>query len=197
MLSLTSSLSQVAAFAASVVALHAGPPPGWNFAGKAQEYDCNVDAASVYLKAKEGVKPTAFASVSQDFNAAPYAGKRVRLTANLKSENVQQWGGLWMRVDDANRPHNGYSSSVAFDDMQDRPIKGTTAWRNYSVVLDVPPGATGIYIGFLLAGPGTLWMTASKVEIVGADVPVTGKPIPPPVLNPYPHLTFEKRNPQQ
>ncbi len=50
---------------------------------------------------------------------------------------------------------------VAFDNLhdgiKDRSIKGATGWQNYSVVLDVPEGATGIYIGFLLAMHDGLW----------------------------------------
>ena len=181
------------ALAASVWALQAAPPAGWVFAGRPQEYDCNTDSTSTYLKSKEGVKPTAFASMTHDFSAAPYIGKRIRFSANLKSDAVQGWGGLWMRVDDANRPSHGYPSSVALDDMHNRPVKGTAAWQHYSIVLDVPPGATGIYIGFLLAGQGTLWLSGSKVEIVGPDVPVTAKPLDqPPALEPFPkNLSFQ------
>ena len=109
----------------------------------------------------------------QQFNAARYLGKRIRLSANLKSDGVKEWGGLWMRVDDGR-------DSLAFDNMhkgpKDRSIKGTTDWQTYSVVLDVPERATDIYIGFLLSGSGTLWANAIKFEIVGSDVLVTGRP---------------------
>jgi hypothetical protein len=112
----------------------------------------------------------------QQFNAARYLGKRIRLSANLKSDDVKEWGGLWMRVEDARPPEGGYPLLLAFDNMQDRSIKGTTGWQTYSVVLDVPERATDIYIGFLLYGPGTLWASGIKVEIVGSDVLVTGRP---------------------
>jgi len=42
----------------------------------------------------------------------------------------------------------GKETGVAFDNMQDRAIKGTTDWRRYEVVLDVPEDATGIAPGF-------------------------------------------------
>jgi hypothetical protein len=204
MLSLTSSWKRVAALTASAFALQAAPG-GWVFEGKTQEYESSLDAAAPYngqpalcIKSKSGAKPTSFASMRQPeaFSAAPYAGKRIRLTANLKSEDVQGWGGLWMRIDDAHRPRNGFATSLALDDMhnglKDRSIKGTTGWQNYSVVLDVPPEATGIYIGFLLTGTGTLWMNGYKLEIVGSDIPVTARPLPPPPLDLFPKLSFEK-----
>jgi len=121
----------------------------------------------------------------QSFSATQYIGKRLRLSGYLKSDSVTSWGGLWMRIDDAHQTRNGYPASVGFDNMhdgiKDRSIKGTTGWQNYSVVLDVPEGATGISIGFLLDGPGTIWLSNSKVEVVGNDVPVTGRaPNSPP-----------------
>jgi hypothetical protein len=47
-----------------------------------------------------------------------YLGKRVRFSAAVKTEDVQSWAGLWMRVDKG-------SQTVEFDNMQDRPLKGT------------------------------------------------------------------------
>ena len=38
----------------------------------------------------------------QNFAPAQYAGKRIRLSANIKTEGVTSWSGLWMRIDDAN-----------------------------------------------------------------------------------------------
>ena len=64
---------------------------------------------------------------------------------------------------------------LAFDNMQDRPIKGTTDWQNYAVVLDVPEGATGIFFGVLVNGSGSVWMSNLKIEPVGTDVPTTSK----------------------
>jgi len=75
---------------------------------------------------------------------------------------------LWMRVDKN-------SSAVAFDNMEDRAIKGTSDWQRYEVVLDVPKDATGIAFGILLAGPGTVWLNSTNFELVESDVPTTGR----------------------
>jgi hypothetical protein len=66
------------------------------------------------------------------------------------------------------------STAVAFDNMQDRPITGTTDWQDYAVVLNVSQDATGIFFGVLLTGPGTVWLNGVKVEVVGSDVATTG-----------------------
>jgi hypothetical protein len=59
---------------------------------------------------------------------------------------------------------------LALDNMQNRPIRGSSAWTSYSVVLDVPPEAQWIAFGILLAGPGRAWLDGLQFEAVGADV---------------------------
>jgi hypothetical protein len=158
--------------------LSAAVPQGWYVAGsKPTEYEAGSDAqatynghASAYLKAKApGVE--GFGTLMQDFQAAKYAGKRVRFSAFAKTEGVGAWAGLWMRVDKG-------AEMVAFDNMQDRPLKATTGWQNCQVVLDVPQDATGIFIGVLLTGSGTVWLNGAKFEVVGKDVPTTIKSAP-------------------
>ena len=152
----------------------AAVPTGWLLAGsKPASYEVGIDAQaaynghpSAYLRATEPVTG-GFGTLMQDFRADKYVGKRVRFSAFVKSDGVQSWAGLWMRVDKD-------KDSVAFDNMEDRPIKGTTGWQKYEVVLDVPQDATGIFFGVLLDGPGAVWLNSAKFEIVGADVPTTG-----------------------
>jgi hypothetical protein len=71
-----------------------------------------------------------------------------------------------MRVD-------GPKGSLAFGNMQSRSIKGTTAWQNYEVVLDVPPQATGIAFGILMSGTGSVWINSVKMDVVGTNIPTT------------------------
>jgi hypothetical protein len=156
------------------LALQAAVPEGWFLAGsKPTSYEAGTDAQafynghpSAYLKAKEPVSD-GFGTLMQDFRADKYLGKRVRFSAFVKSDGVQDWAGLWMRVDKDR-------DSVAFDNMQARPIKGTTDWQRYEVVLDVPQDATGIFYGILLGGTGTVWLNSVELEVVATDVPTTG-----------------------
>ena len=62
-----------------------------------------------------------------------YLGKRIKMTAFVKTENVKNWAGLWLRVDQA-----GSNQPLSFDNMSDRPIKGSTNWTEYEIILDVP-----------------------------------------------------------
>jgi hypothetical protein len=156
------------------LAVQAAAPAGWFVAGsKPASYEAGTDTQaaynghpSAYLKAKEP-DPGGFGTLMQNFRADKYAGKRVRFSAFVKSDGVQSWAGLWMRVDNQ-------KDSLAFDNMQDRAIKGTTGWQKYEVVLDVPQDATGIFFGVLLNGPGAVWLNSANFEVVGADVPTTG-----------------------
>jgi hypothetical protein len=98
-----------------------------------------------------------------------YAGKRVRMTARLKTKNVQGWAGMWMRVDDRQRS----DKSLAFDNMQNRSLKGTADWTLCSIVLDVAADSGALAFGFILEGTGEIWFDAVKFEVVDASVPVT------------------------
>lgn len=127
-----------------------------------------------------------FGTLMQSFQAGEYQGKRVRLRAFTKSEGIEDWAGLWMRVD------KDMGRIVAFDNMEDRPIKGTTSWHRYDLVLDVPSDADDIAFGVLLAGTGKIWLNDVEFEVVGSDVPTTGRGPQSKHLGDKPKLGFEK-----
>lgn len=166
----TGVLSGVLLLTVCTAAVHAAAPKGWYIAGnKPTGYESGIDALathdsrpSAFLKSKQPVVH-GFGTLMQDFRAARYVGKRVRFSAFVKTDDARDWAGLWMRVD------NG-PKQLAFDNMQDRPIKGTTDWRRYEVVLDVPQDATGIFFGVLLSGAGSVWINDVKFEVVGPTV---------------------------
>ncbi|UOB11437.1 hypothetical protein MQE23_21230 [Streptomyces sp. HP-A2021] len=92
----------------------------------------------------------------------------MRLSAMLKTRDVANWAGLWLRVDDA--LHN----VLAFDNTADsRSSSGTQSWAHRDVVLDVPREGATIRIGFILTGEGRVWCDDVKFEEVGLDIPVT------------------------
>ena len=114
-----------------------------------------------------------FGTFTQAFRADQYRGKRLRMTGYVKTEGVEGWAGLWMRVDGKDK------TGLAFDNMQTRPVKGTTAWKQYELVLDIPEEAEEIYFGFLVAGKGQGWVDDLAFEVVGKDVATTGLPLQP------------------
>ena len=88
------------------------------------------------------------------------------MTAQVKTQDVLEWAGLWMRVDLGQKPS-------AFDNMQNRPLKGSSDWVPVSIVLDVDPKATGLAFGILLAGRGAAWIDDLTFNVVGPEVPTT------------------------
>jgi hypothetical protein len=104
----------------------------------------------------------------QNSSASQYLGKRVRLTGYMKSKKVKSWAGLWLRVDQA-----GSQKSLAFDNMQNRAVKGTTGWKKYEIVLDVPTNASNIAYGALLSETGQIWFDNLSFEVVDTSVPTT------------------------
>lgn len=107
------------------------------------------------------------ARLTQRFVADRYRGKRVRFSGFMKTNCVNGWAGLWMRVDTATKV------GWAFDDMEDLAVSGTTDWAHYHVVLDVPEDAEAIYLGAHLYGRGQVWLDDCRFEVVGEDVPAT------------------------
>ncbi len=146
----------------------------WFLAGDTpQDYAIGIDPtltlngkASAYLKA--GVaQPAGFGTLLQAFQGIEYRGKRLRMSGSVKAKGVEQWAGLWMRVDGEG------GKTLSFDNMQNRPIQGTRDWNQYDIVLDVPAESVGIYFGILLGGKGQVWLSNVQFEVVGTDVPTT------------------------
>ena len=144
-------------------------PKGWFVAGAApNDYEMGFEGGgqSGYIKSRE--RPRDFGTLMTIIEAAPYRGKRVRMTGYAKSLQVQDWAGFWMRVDG---PHQ---EMLGFDNMQDRPIIGTTERTKSQIVLDVPAEGSKIAYGVLLGGDGQVWFDGIKIDVVGEDIPTTG-----------------------
>ena len=150
------------------------PPVGWFLAGDdPASYRMERDATVVRDGKPSGLLASTrvskgFGTMMQSFEPDDYRGKRLRMSAWVKAQEVTNWAGLWMRVDGKNH------AMLAFDNMQTRAITGTRNWSRYEVVLDVPPAAISISMGILLAGEGTVWINDVRLDVVDKSVPVTG-----------------------
>jgi C-terminal processing protease CtpA/Prc len=92
-----------------------------------------------------------------------FSGVAVELRGFLRTEDVSEFVGLWMRED-------GDTSGLAFDNMETQQLKGTTAWKEYSIKLPVVPEAKQLFFGVLVAGIGKAW--ADDLQLL-----VDGKPV--------------------
>ena len=150
-------------------------PEGWFSAGsKPKSYEMGIDKAA----GQDGMNAAFVKSIDKDIDGfgtlmqqctpGKYLGKRIRMIGYVKSENVKNWAGFWFRVDEA-----GSQEPLSFDNMHDRPIKGTTGWTKHEIVLDVPMNASLIAYGALLTGTGQIWFDNISIDIVDSTVPVT------------------------
>lgn len=158
---------------ATALAKPTGLPSGWMQSGDAQTCEGRVlpvDSAPSPKAYSIDCKPgtVGFSTLMQQLAGTDYAGKRVRLSAQLRGAQLAEWGGLWMRADSGQK-------ATAFDNMWDRQLQGSFGWQPAEVVLDIPADATALSFGFLLTGAGQLQATDFKLEVVSNAVPTTGK----------------------
>lgn len=93
---------------------------------------------------------------------ADFEGETITLTGSIRTENVSQdgWAGLWMRLD-------GTSGVVGFDNMQQSGLKGSNAWKQYTISLNYSKEALTVVLGGLLVGTGTAWFDDVAVLVDG------------------------------
>ncbi|MDB5972732.1 MAG: transcriptional regulator [Hydrocarboniphaga sp.] len=154
------------------------PAPGWITAGSAPaDYDFGTDTtqavqgtSSAYIKAKAATAG-GFGTMMQTISADHYRGKRVQLSAMLKTQDARR-AQMWMRVDGAPG-----GKPLAFDNMDERPLVGSADWTRCEIVLDVPAEAQAIAFGFFLSGTGKVWADSFALDVVTATQPATGAAI--------------------
>ncbi len=126
-----------------------------------------------------------FGNLMQSFSSEKYRGKRIRMSGYMKSENITEWASFWLRVD--KKDSKDY---LSFDNMHDgntdRSIKGTTPWKKYEIVLDVPDNASNIYFGAMVIGSGQIWFEKMNFKVVDKSIPTTGR------IKDEPNLDFNK-----
>lgn len=132
---------------------------GWELTGTrvdAYEIACDevfTDCAIPLLRTRAfKSEPLGMGSLTHSESALTWRGRRVEVRAELRGGRIEGWAGLWMRVDGRD------GTVMAFDNMQNRPLRGTTSFQWYSVVLDVPAEAERLTFGVLLHGPGAVFI---------------------------------------
>ncbi|MBE9101580.1 hypothetical protein [Vacuolonema iberomarrocanum] len=147
---------------------------GWFEAGShPQDYAMGADRSVTYNGSASGTvqarasQPGGFGTLMQVFDASAYRGQRLRLRGYVKTEAVEGWASMWMRVDSAS------GQVLSFDNMQNRAIRGTSDWQSYDIVLDVPAESSNIAFGLMLSGAGQMWVDDLQFEVVDTDTPTT------------------------
>jgi transcriptional regulator with XRE-family HTH domain len=155
---------------------NAQPVPGWFKAGsKPNSYKVGLDktifksgGSSAFMESTEA-NIDGFGTLMQQCSAQEYLGKRVKMTAYVKSENVSGSAAMWLRVDSKLTPQK----SLSFDNMNDRPIKGNNDWTKCEIILDVPEESGTLNYGVLLGGTGKVWFDDISFEVVDKQTMTT------------------------
>jgi len=121
------------------------------------------DAASGFIRSKQE-KVTGFGTIMQQSNITSYHGKQLEYSAIIKTDKVKNWAGLWVRLDDADMQY------LWFDNMQDRPIRGTIDWKKFHITFDVPNNSSFLNIGVLLVGPGKVWINNVNLDELNGNI---------------------------
>jgi hypothetical protein len=114
------------------------------------------------------------AVLRQASEALPWWGKRVRFSAQIRTEKLEplsgggQDGGVTM-----------YLSATATNSPNlIARVTGNSDWQYREIVMDIPQGSAYLPLGFSLTGSGQMWAKDLKFEEVSRDTPVT----PPSVV---------------
>ncbi|MDQ2811469.1 MAG: hypothetical protein M3Z75_06195 [Actinomycetota bacterium] len=167
-------------------------PAPWQITGSpARDYEMGLLTGISYegnrvaqLRFRSAIsEPVGFGAVMQSITATRYRGGRVRFSSLARACEVSDWAGLWLRVD-------GLNGTLIIDNMQDRPLRGSTDWTEASIVLDVPEKATTLHFGALLSGAGAIDLARPRFEDVGEAVPVTVTATVVPLLDEPQALDF-------
>jgi hypothetical protein len=150
-----------------------GLPDGWfdsfgHVPGVSLSYQCRVvprpeTNGSCLVLQKQGAHETEFGSVMQRCLARRLAGKTVRFQAELRSQDVLRWAGLWLRADGEKR------ADLYFDNMHRRPIRGTTDWTTYRIDAQLPTLTWWLNYGVVLFGDGHLWVDDCRLLVWHED----------------------------
>ncbi len=102
-----------------------------------------------------------FALATARLPASVVAGKNVTIAGWMRSEDIANgFAGLWMNV-------SGPKGMLAFKNLGDKNITGTTPWRRYEISLDIPANATALAFGATQSGTGTAWLDTMEVKVDG------------------------------
>lgn len=113
-------------------------------------------SASGFIRSKRG-ETKGFGTLMQQTDITKYIDNKLSLSAYIKTKDVKGWVGLWARIDDKNL------EVLWFDNMQSKPIKGTSGWKKYETKFEIPKESVTLSFGILLVGPGNAWI--NNVEL--------------------------------
>jgi serine/threonine protein kinase len=162
--------------------IHSGPPDAWQFDTTSEDnFECGTDKTEVaagttaYIRSRRG-DARGYAKLYQLIDAEPYAGKRVRLSASLRSKSLENHGGLFLSTFETNDSSDSQGNHFSLR----TPLRGTNGWGRHQIVADVSAETVWLKFGFSLTDGGSIWADNFIVEIVDASTPLTDQSVSAP-----------------
>jgi hypothetical protein len=140
-------------------------PKGWfqngsrptRFAVGVDGQQTYANRPSLYIKSVDRVNKDDCSGVMQICSAQNFIGKRVRLSAWIKTERADGDATLVLRAD-------GTPGILRFNHLGTDAPQGSVDWTHYAVSLRVPEGSINLVYGFVLRDSGTAWFNQVVFE---------------------------------
>jgi hypothetical protein len=93
-----------------------------------------------------------------------FGGAMIELHGFLRSEDVTDYVGMWLRLDgEGNKP-------LGFDTTQPLQVKGTTEWKEYTIKVPASKDGQQLFFGVFVAGTGKVWADDLRLLVDGKPV---------------------------
>ena len=154
----------------SVDSAPAPGPAGWSHAGaNPDRYTIGVDSQvahggrrSAFLESHTGVTATMWSTIPQTIDAAPFLGRRLRISAFVRARAPASCEAF-VRVDGQ---HEAKPATLRFTSTEQKRQRCGADWSEFSLVVDVPEGSEKVVYGFGIKGRGRVWIDDVGVMVV-------------------------------
>ena len=102
-----------------------------------------------------------YGAIEQAVSVASLAGRKVRFSGWLKTRGADGVGASLMMLVD------GSGGILTNNFMAGSEATGSREWQRYSITLGIPTNASGLRVGVMLQGAGTVWFDDAELEIIG------------------------------
>jgi hypothetical protein len=147
-------------------------PQGWVKDGKVYKYEITMTPDghngknAVTIKSLSTTVSSDASSIWQNSLPNNFIGKRVRMTAYLRCNDVKDTAGIWFNV---------LNAPVQTLETDGKYLTGTSNWKKIEIVLDIPKGASNLNYGAFLNGKGQIWFSDISFEVVDNSISSTSK----------------------
>jgi hypothetical protein len=137
--------------------------------------------SSAFLRVYE-VSSAGMMTLRQTIKADDYRGKQLRFSGEVKTEQVEQQAGLYVRTNAIywKRTQEGIGVELLDDssvqgnraDEKVRPqhlVQGTQDWMRCEATVPVAKDALFIRFGLILYGKGQIWLRDARLEVIEQD----------------------------